>query len=182
VDVAPVRDLGALHVHKGRLWLGVPRGVRKEVPGLKWTGIWLAPDGIHDYGGGGLIAKRRVRWEQMTSVVVRLGPWQSGVPLTMPLVPTDRLKPDPSSDKPPEVVVAEWVGRTRFDRNLAGGFTGWVGDDSPAIRHAVEQLPDALRRRPTMRGALVSDEWASKLLGRLAAAPDVEAVDALLRS
>lgn len=180
MDVTPVRDLGALHVHKGRLWLGVPKGIRKELPGQKWLGLWLAPDGIHDIGGGGLFAKRRVAWDDMTSVVVRLGRWGPRPGSAVPILP-DPLPPPSPGDKPPDMLSVEWVGPTRFDRNLTGNFTGWLGEDSATVRHAVEQLPNALRTSPALRNAVISDGVACALLGRLAVAQDIGAVDAVLR-
>ncbi len=147
---------------------------------MKREGLWLAPDGIHHFGIGGPVVfgasgpvvKRRVYWEQITSVVVRLGPWG----------PPDRPTPPPPSDKPPEVLSMEWVGPTRFDRNFAANYTGWVGVHSPAIRYAVEQLPEAMRRTPALRGALLSGDSAAALLGHLAAAADPEEVDQVLRA
>ena len=48
--------------------------------------------------------------------------------------------------------------------------------------HAVRRLPDALRLRPELRQTLATEESIASLLGFLAAAPDVAAVDAILNS
>jgi hypothetical protein len=58
--------------------------------------------------------------------------------------------------------------------------SAWDGDVTEQKTHAVRRLPDALRRRPGLRPSVATEDGIADLLGRLASAPDVGAVDRIL--
>lgn len=166
-----VEHFGALHLHRGRLWVGKPRGVRCNFPG-RWIGICLTPAGVRCYEGG-IIARRRTAWDEITSITVRF----DGRDLTG----YDAQSTWGALNSGPDRVVSmKWLRGNAWNQNVLLVPSAWDGEVTEQKTHAVRHLPDALRRRPSLRLLLATEGGIADLLDRLAAAPDVEAIDRIL--
>lgn len=176
MDVARVEHFGALHLHRGRLWLGKPRGVRTDIPLGRWMGLCLGPAGIRCYEGS-YLARRRTPWEEITSIAVRFD--GLGV-MGYNTVPGSWLPSGSQPEDPQRVVSLTWLCGNAWNRNAMLVDSAWDGEVTEQKTHAVLRLPDALRRRPALRQSLRSEDCIAALLSRLAVAPDVDTVDAIL--
>ena len=73
-----------------------------------------------------------------------------------------------------------WTEQTQWDRHEGAAQPNWAGELTDLEVRAASRLPGALRRSPVLRQALATESAVAELLGRLAAAPDAEAIDAIL--
>ncbi len=163
-----VKQWGALQVARGRLWLGQPH---RRLAAMHFA-ISLEATGIHCYGGGeALVSRRRTAWDEISSITVGLtaspgGAWSSWYgPFGGPFAG----------------IGLEWSTGTRFDRYLAVASTNWEGDLSELALLGTQRLLEALCRTPAMRHAIASEDSVVDLLGRLAAAQEIEGIEEILR-
>ena len=168
---------GALHLHRGRLWVGKPRGVRVDLTSGRWMGLCMKPSGIRCYEGGYLALRPHTAWDDISSISVRF----DGRDLTgWSGAPASALLWGAASEDPRRAVSVKWLRGNAWNRYVLLMNPMWDGDVTEQKIHAVRHLPDALRRHPELRPSLATADSIGDLLGRLAAAPDVAAVVAIL--
>ncbi len=139
-------------------------------------GVCLVPAGIRCYEGG-YFTRRRTAWDEITSITVRFDAQDfTGYGTQSPFQGAWGAQPD----DPRRVVSLKWLRGNAWNRNVSLVPSAWNGEVTEQKTHAVRRLPDALRLHPGLRTSLATEHGIADLLGRLAAAPDVGAVDRIL--
>lgn len=163
-----VEQWGALQVHRGRLWLGRPY---RRLSGMPYA-IGLESGALHCYGGGQTpISRRRTAWDEISSIRVGLtsdsrepwGSWNGAL--------GGRF----------DGLGLEWAAGTRFDRYIGVATVNWEGDLPELALLGAQRLLEALCQSPAMRLVLASEASVVDLLGRLAAARDIDGIEEVLR-
>lgn len=162
-----VEQWGALQVDRGRLWLGRPYRRLTAMP----SAIGLEPAALHCYSGRAPLSRRRTAWHEISSIRVGLtadsaepwGSWNGALGGKF------------------DGIGLEWAARTPFNRYIAVASVNWEGELPEFALLGTQRLLEALCRCPAMRATLASEASVVDLLGRLAAARDIEEIEAILR-
>lgn len=163
-----VEQWGALQVHRGRLWLGRPHRRLASMP----YAISLEAAALHCHGDGrAIMSRRRTDWNEISSIRVGLtsdsaDPWGSW---------------NGAFGGRFDGIGLEWTARTPFNRYIAVASTNWEGDLPKLALLGTQRLLEALCQTPAMRLTLACETSIIDLLGRLAAAREIEGIEELLR-